>query len=230
MITLVSLTQYTDDLFAARWCDDEFGIDYAFNALHDGNGRSLGRGKYDPPHPVLTAEQMASAVPFLEPQHPVYELVAKGTAAKPEWAGRYEKAAGLVVDGKVRLVDGKTAVVSSSESYEITGKRCRCKWQQFHPDEPCSHYLAVRMARALNQPFVPYTEQEIATLNRRDNRRATDSQQAVVAGRGENIHERNQRQARRDGDGARQYWRMAYANGVATVAPEIHRRAMVGGD
>ena len=162
MITLLLLTKYNDsDLYSARWLDDAYGINYEFNAVHQADGRPLTRTE-DCPAPVLTAEQLASAQLFqapAAPQHPAYELAARGTAAKPAWANRYTKAAQLVEAGHVRLTGPETAVVTgSSDTYQVNGK-CHCEWTKFHSD-PCSHYLAVRMARALAQPIAPVTEDE----------------------------------------------------------------------
>lgn len=157
MITLLSLTKYTDDLLAARWLDDEFGLHFEFNALHDADGRPVAANR-EGKAPALTAEQLSTAQPFVEPapaQHPAYELAAKGTAVKPEWGKRYQKAAQLVEAGQVRLTGPETAVVKSSQAYTITGSgkdaRCSCKWGEFKSSEPCSHIMAMRMARALGQ-------------------------------------------------------------------------------
>lgn len=154
MITLLSLTKYTDsDLYSARWLDDAYGINWEFNAVHQADGRPLARTE-DCPAPVLTAEQLATAKPFQAPQHPAYELAERGTAVKPEWANRYTKAAQLVEAGQVRLTGPETAVVTGSQAYTITGSgkdaRCSCKWGEFN-SEPCSHIMAMRMARALGQ-------------------------------------------------------------------------------
>lgn len=229
MITLQSLTQLPDGRFYAKWfdSDDVCGLGHTIAALHHADGR-LDAANFNIRAPRLTAEQMATAQPE---RSPAQELAAKGTAVRPDWANRYDKAVQLIDAGKVRLVSEKTAVVTSSEPYEITGQRCGCKWQMHNPGDPCSHIIAARMARALGQPFVPYTAAEIAELNRRDNRRSTDSHQAHVAGRGENIAERNRRQARQDGDGARMWIRMAQANGRGTIPAHIWNRAAgVGGD
>lgn len=154
-ISLLSLTKYNDsDLYSARWLDDAYGIDYEFNAVHHADGRPLARTE-DCPAPVLTAEQLASAALFQEPAaHPAYELAAKGTAVRPSWANRYTKAAQLVEAGQVRLTGEATAVVNSSQAHTITGSgkeaKCSCKWGEFN-SEPCSHIMAMRMARALGQ-------------------------------------------------------------------------------
>lgn len=156
MITLLSLTKYTDNLLAARWLDDEFGLHFEFNALHDADGRPVAASR-EGKAPALTAEQMSTAQPFVEPapaQHPAYALAERGTAVKPEWGKRYTKAAQLVEAGQVRLTGPETAVVTGSQAYTITGSgkdaRCSCKWGEFN-SEPCSHIMAMRMARALGQ-------------------------------------------------------------------------------
>lgn len=157
-ISLLSLTKYTDsDLYSARWLDDAYGINYEFNAVHQADGRPLARTE-DCPAPVLTAEQLASAQIFQEAQvaqHPAYALAAKGTAVRPDWSDRYTKAARLVEAGHVRLTGPETAVVTGdTDAYDVTGAdrnaRCRCRWGDFN-SEPCSHIMAMRMARALNQ-------------------------------------------------------------------------------
>lgn len=158
-ISLLQLTKYTDsDLYSARWLDDAYGINWEFNAVHQADGRPLARTE-DCPAPVLTAEQLATAELFQEAApvtHPAYELAAKGTAVKPEWGKRYQKAAQLVEAGQVRLTGEATAVVKSSQAYTITGSgkeaKCSCRWGEFN-SEPCSHIIAMRMARALGQPI-----------------------------------------------------------------------------
>jgi hypothetical protein len=158
-ISLLQLTKYTDsDLYSARWLDDAYGIDYEFNAVHQADGRPLARTE-DCPAPVLTADQLTSAQPFQAPApaaHPAYALAAKGTAVRPEWANRYTKAAQLVEAGHVRLTGPETAVVKSSQAHTVTGSgkdaKCSCKWGEFK-SEPCSHIMAMRMARALGQPI-----------------------------------------------------------------------------
>jgi hypothetical protein len=158
MISLLSLTKYTDsDLLSARWLDDAYGIKFEFNAVHHSDGRPLARTE-DCPAPVLTAEQLSQAQPFQEPaltQHPAYELANLGIEKKPEWKARYEKAARLVEEGKVRLTGPETAVVKGdTDTYDVTGtgtsSRCRCSWAK-HKSEPCAHVMATRMARALGQ-------------------------------------------------------------------------------
>jgi len=238
MITLLLLTKYTDsDLYSARWLDDAYGIDYEFNAVHQADGRPLARTE-DCPAPVLTAEQLAMAQPFIEPapaQHPAYALAERGTAVKPAWANRYTKAAQLVEAGRVRLTGPETAVVTgSSDAYQVNGK-CECEWTKFHSD-PCSHYLAVRMARALAQPVQPVTEaeKEAACAARRQANK--DAMQLRVARRGENKFERARRNQVGTAEEARRYALMTMANG-GTVPAEIWVKANgrsllagVGGD
>lgn len=157
MITLLTLTKYTDDRYAARWLDDEYGLHFEFNALHDGTGKPVAVNR-EGKAPALTAEQLSTAQPFQEPapiQHPAYELAAKGTAVRPEWGKRYTKAAQLVEAGHVRLTGPETAVVTGdTDAYDVIGAgkdaHCRCRWGEFN-SEPCSHIMAMRMARALGQ-------------------------------------------------------------------------------
>ncbi len=150
--SLLQLTKYTDsDLLSARWLDDSYGIDYEFNAVHHADGRPLARTE-DCPAPVLTQEQLASAQLN---QHPAYELAAQGTTVRPDWANRYLKAAQLVEAGQVRLTGPEAAVVKGdTDAYDVTGTgkacRCHCEWSR-HRSEPCSHIIAMRMARALDQ-------------------------------------------------------------------------------
>ncbi len=164
MITLLSLTKYSDNLLAARWLDDAYGLRFEFNALHDADGRPTAVNR-EGVAPRLTAEQLSTAQPFVEPapaepeapaQHPAYALAERGTAVRPEWANRYTKAAQLVEAGQVRLTGPETAVVNSSQAHTVTGSgkdaKCSCKWGEFN-SEPCSHIMAMRMARALGQPI-----------------------------------------------------------------------------
>lgn len=243
MITLLLLTKYTDsDLYSARWLDDAYDINYEFNAVHQADGRPLTRTE-DCPAPVLTAEQLASAQLFQEAaacvrserQHPAYELAAKGTAVRPEWSKRYTKAAQLVEAGQVRLTGPETAVVTgSSDTYQVNGK-CQCEWTKFHTD-PCSHYLAVRMARALAQPVQPVTEaeKEAACAARRQANK--DAMQLRVARRGENKYERARRNQAGTAEEARRYALATMANGGTVPADVWHKAngrsllAGVGGD
>jgi hypothetical protein len=234
-ISLLSLTKYEDtDLVSARWLDDAYGIQFEFNAVHHSDGRPLARTE-DCPAPALTAEQLSQAQPFQEPaspQHPAYELAAKGTAVRPDWSARYQKAAQLVEAGQVRLTGPETAVVSSSQAHTITTRAnsangrtsCTCKWGQFQ-SEPCSHVIAVRMARALSQPIEPVTEaeKEAACAARRQANR--DAMQLRVARRGENKFEAARRAQYHTAEGARRYVAMAMANGATSIRPDIWQRA-----
>lgn len=163
MITLQSLTQLQDGRFYAKWIDADDNCPEAAHtiaALHHADGR-LDAANFNIRAPRLTDEQMSQAQP--EPAasadvHPAYELAAQGTAVRPDWANRYQKAAELVEAGRVRLTGPETAVVSSSQAHTITTRAngangrtsCTCKWGQFN-SEPCSHIMAMRMARALGQ-------------------------------------------------------------------------------
>lgn len=223
MITLQSLTQLQDGRFYAKWYDADDNcpeLGHTAAALHSADGRpeavNLGLRV-----PRLTAEQMNQATPD---QHRAYALAALGTAKQPTWANRYQKAAELVEAGRVRLTGEETAVVSSSQTYTLTGSQCGCKWSQFN-ETPCSHYLAVRMARALNQPILPTTEAEKEAASEARRQANKDAMEKRIASRGENQYYKDRRQARHDGDGARQWARMAYANGRGTIPAHIHNRA-----
>jgi hypothetical protein len=232
MITLLSLTKYSDNLLAARWLDDAYGLRFEFNALHDADGRPTAVNR-EGTAPRLTAEQLSTAQPFVEPvpaepeapaQHPAYALAAKGTAVRPEWANRYTKAAQLVEAGQVRLTGPETAVVTgSSDTYQVNGT-CSCKWASYN-SEPCSHYLAARMARALAQPVQPITEAEkdAACAARRQANR--DAMQLRIARRGENKFERARSNQRGTAEEARRYALMAMANGATSIPADIWQKA-----
>jgi len=224
--SLLSLTKYQDDLYAARWLDDEFNLHFEFNALHDATGKPLAANR-EGKAPTLTAAQLASAEPFTEPQHPAYALAAKGTAVRPDWSKRYQKAAELVEAGHVRLTGPETAVVTGSEEYSIHDDKCHCKWAMFHPDEPCSHYLAMRIARALNQPIQPLTEAEKEARGAARRRANRDATQLRIAARGENKYERARGAQVGTGEDARRYALAAVANG-GTVPAEIWVQAHGG--
>jgi hypothetical protein len=223
MITLQSLTKLENGTYYAKWydADDQHpDIGHTVAALHHEDGR-LDAANLNIRAPRLTAEQMQQAQPDT---HRAYALAALGTAKQPSWANRYEKAARLVEAGRVRLTGEDTAVVQgSSDTYEVNGK-CTCKWSQFN-ETPCSHYLAVRMARALAQTILPTTEaeKEAAVEARRQANR--DAMQLRVARRGENKFEAARRAQYHTAEGARRYARMAMANGAATIRPDIWQRA-----
>ena len=224
-ISLLNVTKYHDDLFAARWLDDEFNLHFEFNALHDATGKPLAANR-EGKAPTLTADQLASAEPFTEPQHPAYALAAKGTAARPDWVNRYQKAAELVEAGHVRLTGPETAVVSSSQEYTVSDK-CHCKWMTFSNDGPCSHIIAARMARALNQPIQPLTEAEKEVRGAARRRANRDATQLRIASRGENKYERARRAQVGTGEDARRYALAAVANG-GTVPADIWVQAHGG--
>lgn len=239
MITLLLLTKYTDsDLYSARWLDDAYGINYEFNAVHQADGRPLARTE-DCPAPVLTTEQLSTAQPFQEAApvaHPAYELAAQGTAVKPEWANRYQKAAEIVASNGVTLTSQEAAVVvsTSGTTYAVLGKSCACKYSQMR-GEVCSHYLAVRMARALN---LSIGGDEAARERAHAARVAAnkDAAQLRIARRGENKFERARSAQRGTAEEARRYALATMANG-GTIPAEIWHRANgrgllagVGGD
>lgn len=226
MISLLQLTKYTDNLYAARWLDDEFGLHFEFNALHDASGEPIGVNR-EGKAPKLTTGQLSTAQPFREPapdRHPAYDLADLGIARQPDWANRYTKAAQLVEAGQVRLTGPETAVVQGdSDTYQVNGK-CHCRWTQFH-DEPCSHYLAVRMARALDQVIEPLTDDEKGLRCEQRRQANKDAQRLRVAARGENKFERARRAQYHNGEGARRYALMAMANGATTIPAHIYRGA-----
>lgn len=230
MIALQSLVQLEDGRFYAKWfdADDTCGLGHTIAALHHADGR-LDVANLNIRAPRLTAEQMSQAQPFTEPQHPAYALAEKGTAVRPDWAKRYEKAADLVAEGAVRLTGPDTAVVTgSSDIYTISNDKCHCKWVTFNSD-PCSHYLAVRMARALGQAIESATEAEKEAACEARRLANRDAMARRIADRGENKYYKDRRQARQDGDGARQWARMAMANGRQTIPTHIYDRATGGG-
>ena len=223
MITLQSLTILEDGRFYAKWfdSDDATGSGHTVAALHHADGR-LDAANFNIRPPRLTEEQMSQAQPD---QHRAYQLAALGTAKQPTWANRYQKAAEIVESHGVTLTSEEAAVVvsTSGTTYAVMGKGCSCKFSQMR-HEICSHIIAARMARALGQP-VGGSE---ASRERAHAARVAANKEAEiarVAARGENIHERNRRRARSDGDGARQWARMAYANGRGTIPAHIYDRA-----
>jgi hypothetical protein len=81
-------------------------------------------------------------------------LVAKGKAKHPELAGRLEKAATLVLNGDVTLLDnGEAEIFSSSEcqvTYHTNGS-CTCADVARAPGHYCKHRLALLMATRLQE-------------------------------------------------------------------------------
>jgi hypothetical protein len=127
------------DVFAT-W-QDNLGT---FSAIHGKDGR-VQTAPAGVTVPRLTSDQVAAAT---TPRHPAYDLADKISG---RLANRALKAAEMVEAGLVVLNSEQTAVV---KTYQVNGRSCTCAWQIHHPGDPCSHYLAVRMARALNQPIV----------------------------------------------------------------------------
>ena len=224
MITLQSLTILEDGRFYAKWFDADDNcpdLGHTVAALHHADGR-LDAANFNIHAPRLTAEQMSQAQPD---QHRAYQLAALGTAKQPTWANRYQKAAEIVESHGVTLTseEAATVVSTSGTTYAVLGKSCACKYSQMR-GEVCSHYLAVRMARALG---LPIGGTEAARERARVARvaAAKEAEIARVANRGENIYYKHRRQARSDGDGARQWARMAYANGRTSIPAHIYDRA-----
>lgn len=216
---LLTYENGTTEIYAV-W-QDESGT---FSAIHRLDGTvSVKTDGTNPPR--LTHSQVKAA--FVPPLHPAYALAAKGKDAKPEWASRYEKAARLVETGAVRLTGQETAVVKGdSGEYQLSNKECTCRWAQHHTsDDPCSHYIAVRMARALGQAVEARTDaQKEAAARER-----VEAEKAAVAQRVSNGRykmDQEWKQARRDGDGARR-WMLSHMahNGYTSVPTDIYRRA-----
>ena len=69
------------------------------------------------------------------------------------------------------------------------------------------------------------TDDELIFLESEEEKARSERQAAAAARRGPNVYERWRKQAHRDGDGARQYIRMAMANGTKTVPGHIYKRA-----
>ena len=91
----------------------------------------------------------------------VGEMAALGKANKPGLAGRLDSAAGLVLEGRVLLVDERSARIGP---YEITSEACTCGDFR-HRGGWCKHRLAARMARHLvgNGFELPLPRVEAAT-------------------------------------------------------------------
>jgi hypothetical protein len=134
-----------------------------------------------------------------------------------------EKAAALVEGGAVRLMGLETAVVGE---YSITSESCTCKDFEYRaPDGWCKHRLAVRMARALGQAIEAKTDAE----KEAEARERVNADKAATAKRvyeGNRKLDREWKQARRDGDGARR-WMMSHMahNGYVPVRADIYQRA-----
>ncbi len=234
MITLQSLTRLEDGRFYAKYfdSDDATGIGHTVAALHHEDGR-LDAANFNTRAPRLTDEQMSQAQPD---QHRAYTLAAQGTAVRPEWANRYQKAAEIVASNGVTLTSQEAAVVvsTSGTTYAVLGKSCTCKYSQMR-GEVCSHYLAVRMARALNLPIGgDEAARERAHAARVQANK--DAAQLRIARRGENKFERARAAQRGTAEGARRYALAAMANG-GTIPADIWQRANgrgllagVGGD
>lgn len=100
----------------------------------------------------------------------------------------------------------------------------------------CKHILAHKIMKIINRdlPAWPPLDPKILRLReleaekekRLEERRCQNriAQAKRVANRGPNIHEENRKQARQDGDGARQWARTAAANGTMTTPVHIHNR------
>lgn len=225
MITLTRLHLETDGSLYAVWRDEEDGLGYEFAALHGSDGRAISANFGRRP-PRLTAGQIASATP---PAHPVEALLAKLLDSRPDLTERGQKAARLVRDGRVRLTGPQTAIVTGdSGEHDVTGHadKCDCTYGRLRGDW-CSHRLAVRMARALGQPPLPLSdeEKEARCGARAQASRETQISRNITATRNGQAAAAKERQKFNDGEGARAYMRMAFANGAATVPADIYQRA-----
>lgn len=217
MSELVKVHQLNETEFFAVW-RDEIGT---YTAIHDAAGRPTVHDR-SITVPRLTAADMAAAI---QPRHPAYALAEKGTAARPQLARRFDKAARLVEDGRVRLTGPETAVVrGDSGSYRVTGassRTCTCAWQIHHPGDWCSHGLAARMARALNQTIE--TPALAAAAEASWQQEKLRRQQAAQKGR--EMEKAAQRQARRDGLGAERWLLIHRANGHNVLPTDKYQRA-----
>ena len=97
----------------------------------------------------------------------------------------------------------------------------------FSNDGPCSHIIATRMARALNQPIQPLTEAEKEARGAARRRANRDATQLRIAARGDNKYERARRAQVGTGEDARRYALAAVANG-GTVPADIWVQAHGG--
>jgi hypothetical protein len=158
-ITLVRTIPAGDGEIYAVWRDETADGSFEFAAIHDSSGRAAVTNM-GLQAPRLTADQLAIANRPAA-RHAAYDLADKLTARDATWANRAQKAARLVETGAVTLTGPDTAVVrGDSDSYSVNGRICQCPWHEHHPDSPCSHYIAARMARALDQEITPDAEAE----------------------------------------------------------------------
>jgi hypothetical protein len=166
-LTLVRAIPTGDGEIYAVWRDETADGSFEFAAIHDSSGRAA-VANMGLRAPRLSREQLhlvrQAHQPVPEPaegRHAAYDLADKLTAQDATWANRAQKAARLVETGAVTLTGPDTAVVKGdSDSYSVNGRICQCPWHEHHPDSPCSHYIAARMARALDQEITPDAEAE----------------------------------------------------------------------
>lgn len=170
------------DIFAV-W-RDEIGT---FTVIHDAQGHpaTLPGPGVNPPR--LTAVQLQQAQ--TPPRHPAYDLADKISG---KLANRAQKAAEMVEAGLVVLNGEQTATV---KAHKVNGRSCDCDWQKFHPGDPCSHYLAVRMARALSQPVITVHVDSEADKERASEERARMNQERKIIRQAE-AHQANRQQQR----------------------------------
>lgn len=129
------------------------------------------------------------------------------------------KEAALLVTEGVRLTGQTTAIVTVHHSfYDVVENRCICKSKE----KWCEHNIAVRMARALEHPIQPLTEdekEEQYQARAAANRAYQEERKAQVR------HKINKDEARHrrwleSGDGARAYIRKAQASGANISNPD----------
>lgn len=182
-ISLLLLTKYTDsDLYGAPAGSMTPTASTTSSTLCRADGHPLTRTRIVSPG---TRGRAAGQRPTLPgPGRTTAPGLRAGGSRSGHQAGvanRYTKAAQLVEAGQVRLTGPETAeVTGSSDTYQVNGK-CHCEWTKFHSD-PCSHYLAVRMARALAQPIAPVTEAEKEAAHAARVQANKDAAQLRVAG------------------------------------------------
>lgn len=154
----------------------------------------------------------------------VEEMVALGKASKPELAGRLDSAAGLVLDGRVALVDGRTARVGP---YRVEAGGCTCADFLYRGDW-CKHRLAARMARHLvaNGFELPLPRVEATTTPQ------VSAKNLALIASGKVIDDAIRERAAysRSAHGARTAALRMLGNGAKTLPADLAMRAGVGGN
>lgn len=228
-MNLLSAKLFTNDAgdtrIAARWeVVDDYGR-YEFNAIHDADGKPLASNLWCKA-PRLTADQMATATPD---RHPAYELADKGAAAKPALAKRMQKAARLVEAGAVvRNAEHKATVAGDSGEYavDLTAKRCECSWMNHHPGDPCSHFIAARMARALGQEVVTGNVSSETDFQLQQRKYDAQAKRNAEFKKAQYEDDAAFKKWCNSPEGARRYMLKAYANGriAAPAGSKLHQK------